>query len=126
MINGMNEASARKRAETQLTLGQLIAQLEELPYDTRVHWLDSPHSYRGYYSDLAFERGGAECGTMAAGDLLELCKSCMGKVFQGYKGGGYPMHANTPLWLASYGCCGQKLMAVHPGGEIELDEDDYS
>ena len=26
--------------------------------------------------------------------------------------------------LASYGCCGQKLMALHAGGEMETAEDD--
>jgi hypothetical protein len=34
------------------------------------------------------------------------------------------MGARTPLWIASYGRCGQKLMAVHAGGKIETAEDD--
>lgn len=124
LINGMNADSARKRAETQLTLGRLIAVLEEMPPGTEVANLKAPHSYRGYYTDLAFEHYDSQLTT--AGDLLEMCKGCMGQVFQGYKGGNYPMHRNTPLWVAHYGSCGQKLMAVHEGGEIEFDEDDYT
>jgi len=34
------------------------------------------------------------------------------------------MGALTPLWIATYGCCGQKLMAVLAGGEIETAEDE--
>jgi hypothetical protein len=45
-------------------------------------------------------------------------------VFTGYKGGDFVMGALTPLWLASYGSCGRKLMAVHAGGELETAEDE--
>lgn len=59
-----------------------------------------------------------------AAELLAECKAAMGKVFCGYKGGDYVMGALTPVWLASYGCCGPKLMALHAGGEIETAADD--
>ena len=81
----------------------------------------SPHSYRGYYSDLAFKRGE---GVREAGGLLADCKAAMGEVFEGYKGGSFVMGALTPLWVAPYGCCGQKLMAVHVGGELETADDE--
>jgi hypothetical protein len=69
---------------------------------------------------LAFERGE---GTRKAVDLLAECKAAMGQVFCGYKGGDYVMGVLTPVWVASYGCCGSKLMALHVGGEMETAED---
>ena len=121
LIDGMNAHSQRERAATQLTLGELIAALEKMPPDTQVANLRDPDSYRGYYSDLYFER---HDGTRPAAELLAECKAAMGQVFTGYKGGDYVMGALTPLWVASYGCCGQKLMAVHAGGELETAEDE--
>ena len=121
LINGMSAQWQRERSETQLTLGKLIAVLEGMPMHTQVANLRNPNSYRGYYSDLYFER---QEGERPASDLLTDCKAAMGQEFTGYKGGEYVMGARTPLWIATYGCCGQKLMAVHAGGEIETAEDD--
>lgn len=121
MMDGMSAQWQRERAETQLTLGKLIEVLEAMPSDTQVANLCDPDSYRGYYSDLYFKR---QDGTRPAIELLADCKAAMGKVFTGYKGGDYVMGALTPLWIATYGCCGQKLMAVHPGGDVETAEDD--
>ena len=120
MVDEMIALWARERAETQMTLSKLIAALETMPSDADVAGLNSPHSYRGYYSDLAFE---LTDGTVKAGALLTECKAAMGQVFQGYKGGDYVMGALTPVWVASYGCCGLKLVAIHAGGEIETAED---
>jgi len=70
------------------------------------------------------QENAAERQRFPATDLLEECKAAMGQVFYGYKGGDYVMGALTPVWLASYGCCGQKLMALHVDGEIETADDD--
>ncbi len=121
LLGGMNAQWQRERAETQMTLGKLIAALEAMAPTDMVANLTGAHSYRGYYSDLAFER---DEGLREASGLLADCKAAMGQVFEGYKGGDYMMGAMTPMWIASYGRCGQKLMAVHAGGEIETDEDD--
>jgi hypothetical protein len=121
LIDGMNAHSQRERAATQLTLGALIAALEAMPADAQVANLRDPDSYRGYYSDLYFER---HDGTRPAAELLAECKAAMGQVFTGYKGGDYVMGALTPLCVASYGSCGPKLMAVHAGGELETAEDE--
>jgi hypothetical protein len=120
LMDGMSAKWQRERAETQVTLGKLIAALEAMPEGAEVTNLNSAHSYRGYYIDLAFEQGD---GTRPAAELLAECKAAMGQVFSGYKGGDYVMGALTPLWVASYGRCGKKLMAVHAGGEIETTED---
>ena len=121
MIDSFSARWQRERAETQLTLGKLIAALKAMPADALVANLGNAHSYRGYYSDLAFEPLEGVC---SAAELLEECKDAMGDVFEGYKGGDFVMGALTPLWVASYGCCGKKLMAVNAGGEIETAEDD--
>jgi hypothetical protein len=119
LVDGMSAQWQRDRAASQMTLGKLIERLETLPPETMLD-LASPHSYRGYYSDLAFEIG----DKIAAADALKMCRAAMGEVFQGYKGGDYQMGRNTPVWRASYGCCGQKIMAVRDDGTLELAEDE--
>lgn len=115
-LDGMSAKAQRERSKTQMTLGGLIAALEAMPADAVVANIGSPMSYRGYYSDLAFSRGE---GTRPAADLLVEANGCMGRVFQGYKGGDYQMGEATPLWIAEYGDCGDRLMAIRAGGEIE-------
>lgn len=121
LVDGLSAQWQRERAETQLTLGGLIAALEAMPPDAPVANLSEAHSYRGYYCDLAFEQSG---GARPAADLLADCRAAMGQVFEGYKGGDFVMGALTPLWVASYGCCGLKLLAVHIGGQVETAKDD--
>ena len=121
LVDGLGAQWQRERAETQMTLGALIKALEAMPSNIQVTNLKSPHSYRGYYEDLAFELCG---GTRPAKDLLTECKDAMGGVFVGYKGGDFVMGALTPVWVADYGCCGVKLIAIKNDGEIETAEDD--
>lgn len=123
LIDGLSAQWQRERAESQMTLGKLIAALEAMPPDAEVDGIKFPHSYRGYYSDLAFEPNSTR---IRAADALAMCKKCMGQVFVGWKGGDFVMGSLTPLWVASEGCCGQKIMALHANGGIELasDEDD--
>lgn len=109
----------KERAATQLTLGKLIDRLEAMPPDVRLGICD-PHSYRGYYSDLAFEF--TEMPVTIA-DALKMARECMGETFQGYKGGDFKMGRNTPVWLADWGSCGHKIMAVNDNGSLELAED---
>jgi hypothetical protein len=54
-----------------------------------------PHSYRGYYEDLAFElRHNA-----TVGEMLSAAKSAVGQTYQGWKGGDYTMKDWTACWL---------------------------
>jgi len=117
MMNGMSVQWQRDRAQHQLTLGDLIKVLEDLPEDS-VLALGKLDSYRGYYCDLAFSPG-----NNTAGDVLTECRSAMGKAFTGYKGGDFVMGELTPLWVADYGCTGMRLMAI-TDGQLELAEDD--
>ena len=118
LMDGMSAQWQRERAETQMTLGKLIEALEAMPPDYEVANLVEAHSYRGYYSDIAFER---RPGTRRAADLLAECVAAMGQVFVGYKGGDYVMGALTPVWVSSYGCCGDKLIELCAGGAIATE-----
>ncbi len=121
LIDGMSAQWQRERAETQMTLGGLIEALEAMPSDAKVSGLQGAHSYRGYYCDLAFDC----CEKLIpATVLLKECKDSMGRVFTGYKGGDFAMNALTPIWVASYGCCGEKLIALNDDGTIKTAPDD--
>lgn len=120
MINGMSQQWQTERAATQMTLGKMIDRLATMQPETMIDGLENPHSYRGYYSDLALERRAEK---IAVKDALAMCRSAMGEVFEGYKGGDFQMGRNTPVWLANYGCCGEKIMAIHDDGTLELAAD---
>lgn len=116
MIQGLLDMKGReweaKRAATQLTLGGLIEVLEKLP-EQRIVGFGAAHSYRGYYSDLAFKPTEDETSAIT---LLTVCREdCMGQKFDGYKGGDFYMTANTPVWISDYGCSsGLRLMGLEP------------
>ncbi len=70
-----------------------------------------PHSYRGYYEDLAFE----PAENVTVGEMLTAARSASGATFQGWKGGDYEMNEWTTVWLAKRGATGETL------GPILLD-----
>ena len=120
LFDGMSAQWQKDRAETQMTLGKLMDRLAALPPETPIE-INRPHSYRGYYSDLSFKPTKEPIPASAA---LALCKGAMGEVFTGYKGGEYQMGRNTPVWIANYGDCGEKLMAIRDDGTMELQKDE--
>jgi hypothetical protein len=124
MVDGMTAQWQKDRAETQMTLGKLIAALEAFPQDKQIVGFGSEYSYRGYYSDLSFEPSDEP---QPVKRLLDQCKGAMGQVYRGYKGGDYMMGANTPVWVADYGCTGKKIVGLNDGDVItvETKEDDY-
>lgn len=106
-LNGMLQ---KERQESQMTLGELIAALEELEESERVSpGISTAHSYRGYYCDLAFD---SHATSLSAGDTLDILRGCMGKVFEGYKGGEFLMGEDTPVWLADYAASGERIMRI--------------
>lgn len=122
LVDGMNAEDQRARAASeQWTLGEMIAHLEALPTDKSVSGLGELMSYRGYYSDLAFEPTSTD---ETAASILQRCRAAMGEVFPGYKGGDFVMGRNTPLWVAPYGCCGDKLMGLTEDGRTITEPDD--
>jgi hypothetical protein len=121
LSDGMNSRMQRERAETQMTLGKLIAVLESMPPDSMVPNLNDAHSYRGYYCDLAFT---LDDGTRTASSLLVECRAAMGEVFGGYKGGEFVMGALTPLWVSHYGVSsGTRIVGLTPNGELLTEQE---
>lgn len=86
----------------QLTIKDLDMVLRPLRDDL---WFpiafDSPHSYRGYYEQLAFEPAPGK----TAAELRQIAESAR-RVFTGYKGGEFLMDDDTLGNIAFEGECG--------------------
>jgi len=89
-----------------MKLGELITRLtQEDPAKVVARGFDSPHSYRGYYDELAFE----PAESITVGAMLKAAMSAAGATFQGYKGGDFRMNAKTRVWLAEWGNVGEEI-----------------
>ena len=89
-----------------MTLGELIERLEQADPNLIVPMgFASPHSYRGYYDELAFEPR----ANILVSDMLAAAKDAMGSTYIGYKGGEYQMCEWTECWLAKWGECGETI-----------------
>lgn len=89
-----------------MTLDELITALEAAPQDLVVpHGFNEPHSYRGYYHELAFE----PARNVTVASMLKAARSAHGATFHGYKGGEYTMTGDTDCWLSEYGRTGETL-----------------
>ncbi|MGA9772343.1 MAG: hypothetical protein WBV94_25140 [Blastocatellia bacterium] len=88
----------------QMKLGELITILKRHEQDKFVRYdfvhftPDGIDSYRGYYEQLAIGYSQKE---IKVAQLLDLLKQAVGRKFEGYKGGQYAMHENTPLWVSN-------------------------
>jgi hypothetical protein len=81
-------------------LGGIIARLEqEDPTRVLPIGFANPHSYRGDYSDLAFE----PVANISIGDMLAACRSALGTTFDGWKGGDFTMSESSDCWIAMHG-----------------------
>ena len=84
-------------------LSDLIEYLEGLNPSTMLKvGFSNPHSWRGVYSDLAFE----PTVPQTAATALSVIKPCLGATFEGYKGGDNNMHESTECHFAFYGSGG--------------------
>lgn len=99
IVDAMGAAARQTRTQYHLTLGKMISQLKEVDPQTHIY-LTKPHSYRGYYSDLAFENTG-EPNTVGK-FLKDLEENILDKELIGYKGGEFLMGKDTPLWISEY------------------------
>jgi hypothetical protein len=89
-----------------LNLGDLIKRLSREDLSRRVpHGFTYPHSYRGYYDELAF----VPAENVTIGSMLEAARSALGATFAGWKGGNYTMCEYTDVHLAKVGHCGEDL-----------------
>jgi hypothetical protein len=89
-----------------MTLGELIAVLKAEDQALVVpRGFAHPHSYRGYYFQLAFEPS----ENVTVGSMLADAENAVGAVFTGWKGGNYTMSEHTKVWLAHRGNCGEEI-----------------
>jgi hypothetical protein len=61
--------------------------------------LGEPHSFRGYYEDLAFEPE----RNVSVAYMLANAKKAMGSTYSGWKGGEYVMGEYTECWISYEG-----------------------
>lgn len=91
-----------------MILRELIVALESVDPEKVVEYgFDRPHSYRGYYSELAFH----PARDVRVGDMLNDARESLVRTFAGYKGGDFEMHDFTDVYLAEWGCTGEELTA---------------
>ena len=114
----------RGRVKTfgQMTLGQLISELEKLlpkqeeikreygheayvVFDFEYLFPIGIDSWRGSYDELALEFAcdNSKKNEMELTSFLEMLKETVGAVLTGYKGGEYKMTEDTPVWVSNYG-----------------------
>lgn len=113
LLDALGESARQTRSEYHLTLGKLIETLEQQDPAARVEVDTSGSvgdltSYRGYYADLAFMP--ADHATVD--DVVREARAARGATFVGYKGGDFVMGADTPLWIAEWGCCGVAIVGI--------------
>jgi hypothetical protein len=87
-----------------MLLKELIEILRTCDQSKEVDGFGEPHSYRGYYDELAFEPM-----RTTIGEMLKAAESADGESYTGYKGGAFEMDGDTPVHIASYGCTGIAL-----------------
>lgn len=113
----LTQVARERRSRSQMTLLGLIKRLAFLNAnfpDLKVA-LHSPHSYRGYYSDLALE---AEFVRPVRESLLDVTQA-LNATFTGYKGGDFYMDADTPLWLSAPGfASGLRITGIENNGTV--------
>jgi hypothetical protein len=87
-------------------LGDLIKQLAAADQSLVLpHGFHKPHSYRGYYTDLAFE----PTTNVTVAQMLKDARTALGSTYQGYKGGDFTMGEYSDCWLAEYGSEGDGI-----------------
>lgn len=105
LLNAFSATQREARSQYHVTLGDAVKALEQISAVKPVVYDDgkSPNeamSYRGYYHDLAMNDAD---GAVTSSDLLEELKAALGSEMTGYKGGGYTMGDETPMWRSEYG-----------------------
>lgn len=107
MLDMMSASHREGRENYHLNLGEIISFLEK--HRDYLIELTAPHSYRGYYEDLAFEP--SVIGIPVVRFLKDIKDNVLGKGLGGYKGGEYLMTVNTPLWRSMEGeASGEAIM----------------
>lgn len=102
----------------QLTLGGLIKKLESFSCEDPIAEFYLPHSYRGRFNCLAFER--KDLCSFTAVEALKMCQECIGAYFGKDKGGLAQMHSKSPVYIAERGETGYQLLDIEDDGSLIL------
>ncbi len=110
-VDAMAAQWQMERSQKQVTLGELIASLKAADPSIPVTVngggsIAYPHSYRGYYSDIAFQPSN-ERATVA--EVLAIVEPCLGQTFEGWKGGDFTMGKSTPVFVSWEGQTGMAM-----------------
>ena len=118
MVDALGESMRNTRSDYHLTLGAAIRELSMMPkpymvaFDFNNFSPGEEMSYRGYYSDLAFDPESDEPKTVEA--FLHQLKAALDREYMGYKGGDFLMGGETPLWVSGYGTTsGRAIVGIH-------------
>lgn len=92
-----------------MNLGRLIEELEKMPQEGIVsHGFHNPHSYRGYYAELAFEPK----ENAKVSEMLSCAKEAMGSTYTGWKGGNYEMGEYSDCYITEEGSGGGDMIGM--------------
>ena len=133
----MKEERTKRFSESdQMSLGQIIAELDKLAqkqkkikekyghearivFDFENLYPTNIDSWRGSYSELALEFA-CNGEPMEFSAFLKMLKNAVGQTFLGYKGGEFVMTEDTPVWVANYGNCGNTAVVGVVDNEYEI------
>lgn len=110
MFDMLSNAARDTRKDYHICLGELLDGLRQADPEALIG-LHNPHSYRGYYSDLALEPTEAP---IKVWQLINQLSDVIDTELTGYKGGEFLMSADTPVWVAHYGTTGPALVGFDP------------
>lgn len=123
------ERMERFGQSAQLSLGELIVKLEQMPDDAPVV-IDQDRpvghltSWRGSYDELAITPSlGPFSQAHTVATLTNLLRAAIGQEFDGYKGGTYRMGRHTPVWVAEWGTAGDDAVVgvVRDGDRVVIE-----
>ena len=87
-----------------MKLYELIAKLKRLPPGLKLpKGFSTPHSYRGFYYELAF----TPADNVSIESMLENAESAVNQTYTGWKGGEFKMTVETRVHLAADGELGE-------------------
>ena len=109
-IDTITNAARDSRKNYHVCLGELLDGLRQADPEGLVYLTD-PHSYRGYYSDLALE---PTTTPIKVNQLIDQLEAVIDTELTGYKGGEFLMSADTPVWVSHYGTTGSALVGFNP------------
>lgn len=103
-----------------LTLGELADALDALHPLKPIPGLCAPHNYRGWSGHIAFGVGAA----VLARDVAALVRAQIGTRHEYCKGGSHIMRADTPVWQASRGELGRRVVGLRDDGHVILEPEE--